>query len=36
VILWAIIADVIITLVFFPLELREAALRRRHRLGEDD
>jgi hypothetical protein len=36
VVLWAIIADVLITLVFVPLELRENWLRRKHRLGEED
>jgi hypothetical protein len=36
VITWAIVADVLITLVFVPLELRENVLRRRHRLGEDE
>jgi hypothetical protein len=34
VVTWAIVADVIITLVFVPLELRENYLRRKHRLGE--
>jgi hypothetical protein len=33
---WAIVADVLITLVFVPLEIRENVLRRRHRLGEDE
>jgi hypothetical protein len=36
VILFAIVADIIITLVFVPLELREKMLHRRHRLAEDD
>ncbi len=36
VILWAIVADVIITLVFVPLELRENMRRRAHRLSDDD
>jgi hypothetical protein len=35
VILWAIVADVLITIVFVPLELREKFQRRRHRLGDD-
>jgi hypothetical protein len=35
VILWAIVADVLITLVFVPLELREKFQRRRHRLGAE-
>ena len=35
VITWAVVADVLITLVFVPLEIRENMLRRRHRLGED-
>jgi hypothetical protein len=34
VVLWAVIADVIITVVFVPLELREKWMVRRHRLGE--
>ena len=34
VITWAIVADVLITLIFVPLELRENMQRRRHRLGE--
>jgi hypothetical protein len=33
VILWAVVADVVITLVFIPLELWEKMRRRRHRLG---
>lgn len=33
VILWAVVAAVIITLIFVPLELREKFQRRRHRLG---
>jgi hypothetical protein len=36
VILWAVVADVVITLVFIPLELWEKMRRRRHRLSEDD
>jgi hypothetical protein len=36
VITWAVVADVLITLIFVPLELRENMLRRRHRLGEDE
>jgi hypothetical protein len=35
VILWAVVADVVITLVFVPLELREKYLVRRHRLDTD-
>jgi hypothetical protein len=35
VITWAVVADVLITLVFVPLEIRENMQRRRHRLGED-
>jgi hypothetical protein len=35
VILWAIVADVLITIVFVPLELREKFQRRRHRLGAE-
>jgi hypothetical protein len=36
VITWAIVAGVIITLVFVPLELWEKGRRRRHRLGGGD
>jgi hypothetical protein len=36
VILWAIVADVLITIVFVPLELWEKMRRRKHRLGEDN
>ena len=36
VILFAIVADIIITLVFVPLELREKFQRRRHVLADDD
>ncbi len=36
VITWAVVADVLITLVFVPLELRENVQRRRHRLGEEE
>ncbi|MCP2322576.1 hypothetical protein HDA40_001083 [Hamadaea flava] len=35
VILWAIVADVVITLVFVPLEFREKYLRRKHALDAD-
>jgi hypothetical protein len=35
VILWAVVADVIITLVFVPLELREKFQKRRHRLASE-
>jgi hypothetical protein len=35
VILFAIVADILITLVFVPLELREKYKQRQHRLGED-
>jgi hypothetical protein len=36
VILFAVVADVIITLVFVPLELREKYLRRKHSLADED
>lgn len=36
VVLWAILADAIITLVFFPLELREKFQERKHRLADTD
>jgi hypothetical protein len=36
VVLWAILADAIITLVFFPLELREKVQERKHRLADTD
>jgi len=36
VILWAVVADVLITIVFVPLELWEKMRRRRHRLGGGD
>jgi hypothetical protein len=36
VVLWAVVADVIITLVFFPLELREKYQARKHRLADVD
>jgi hypothetical protein len=36
VVLWAVLADIIITLVFFPLELREKVQARRHRLADTD
>jgi hypothetical protein len=36
VILWAIIADVLITLIFVPLELREKFKKRRHALTAED
>jgi hypothetical protein len=36
VITWALVADVLITVVFIPLELRENYLRRKHRLGEEE
>jgi hypothetical protein len=36
VILFAVVADVLITLVFVPLELREKFQRRRHQLAADD
>jgi len=36
VILWAVLADIIITLVFFPLELREKFQERKHRLADTD
>lgn len=36
VILWAVVADVVITLVFFPLELREKYQARKHRLADVD
>jgi hypothetical protein len=36
VILWAVVAAVIITLVFVPLELWEKYRRRKHRLGDTD
>lgn len=35
VILWAVVADALITLVFVPLELREKYLRRKHALDAD-
>jgi hypothetical protein len=34
--LWAFLADVLITIVFVPLELREKARRRAHQLGEKE
>lgn len=34
--LWAVVAAVIITLVFVPLELREKYRRRRHQLADED
>ena len=36
VILFAVVADIIITLVFVPLELREKFQHRRHQLADDD
>jgi hypothetical protein len=36
VILFAVVADIIITLVFVPLELREKYLRRKHSLADED
>jgi hypothetical protein len=36
VVLWAVVADVVITLVFFPLELREKYQARKHRLADTD
>ena len=36
VILWAVIADVLITLIFVPLELREKFKKRRHALTAED
>jgi hypothetical protein len=36
VILWAVLADAIVTLVFFPLELREKFQERKHRLADTD
>lgn len=36
VILWAVLADLVITLVFFPLELREKYQARKHRLADVD
>ncbi len=35
VILFAVVADILITFVFVPLEFREKYKRRQHRLGED-
>jgi len=35
VVLWAVVADAVITLIFVPLELREKYLRRRHSLDTD-
>jgi hypothetical protein len=36
VVLWAVVAAAIITLVFVPLELREKYLRRKHQLADTD
>lgn len=36
VVLWAVLADIVITLVFFPLELREKFQARKHRLADTD
>lgn len=36
VVLWAVVADIVITLVFFPLELREKFQARKHRLADTD
>jgi hypothetical protein len=36
VIIFAVVADVVITLVFVPLELREKYQRRKHSLADDD
>jgi len=36
VVLWAVLADIVITLVFFPLELREKYQARKHRLADTD
>jgi len=36
VVLWAVLADIVITLVFFPLELREKYQTRKHRLADAD
>lgn len=36
VVLWAVLADIVITLVFFPLELREKYQARKHRLADVD
>jgi hypothetical protein len=35
VVLWAIVAEVVITLVFVPLEFREKFLRRKHSMDDD-